>query len=65
MWDSVRAVQNDQHRDIVVTDKALLKVEMERNGGLKGGGHASAAQRLWRGVYLQKLTNFTSWTLYI
>ena len=36
MRDSVWAVQNDQHRDIFVTKKALLRAETKLDGGLEG-----------------------------
>ena len=59
MRDSVWAVQNDQYRDIFVANETLLWAETRLNGGLEGGGHAGAAQRLRRGVYFWILTYVT------
>ena len=38
MRDSVWAVQNDQYRDVFVTNETLLWVETRRMKRIKGGG---------------------------
>ena len=43
---------------VLKANEALLKAEMELNGGLEGGGHVGAAQSLRRGVYFLGLTYF-------
>ena len=64
MGDSVWAVQNEQDRDIFVANETLLWAETRRAKGIRGG-HASAAQRLRRGVYFLRLTYFPWGALYI
>ena len=59
MGDRVWAVQNDQNLDIFVANEKLLWVETRRAKGIRGW-HASAAQRLRRGVYFLRPTYFTS-----
>ena len=37
VWESVWAVQNDQHWDILVTNETLLRAETKLTGELEGG----------------------------
>ena len=48
--DVVRCVEGDKLIGVLKANEALLKAEMELNGGLEGG-HVGAAQRLRVGVY--------------
>ena len=62
--DVVWRMEDDKCCDVLEANEALLKTEMELNGGLEGG-HAGAAQRLRRSVYVWRLTFFKDELLHL
>ena len=55
--DVVRCVKGDKCVGVLEANEALLKAEMELKDGIRGG-HASAAQKIRRGVHFSRLTFF-------
>ena len=61
MRDSVWAVQNDQYRDIIVTNQTLLWAETRRMKRVRGGTlvpHIGSKRRLLSDTYLFYVVNF-------
>ena len=63
MWNTIWAVQNDQHRRILVANETLLRAETKLDGGLERGTlvpHRGSEEAVTFETYL-----FYELTLYI